>query len=67
MRLQDLEIGPTAGEGLAVGGDVAVLPYDGTNWCTDETPTAENLTAVILETDALPATAVGAGGVILRK
>ena len=53
--------------GSPLGGDGAVFSYDGTDWSTEETPTTENLTAVILETDSTPAISVGAGGIILEE
>lgn len=65
--LQDLEVNSNEATGLAVGGDGAVFAYDGTTWTPEDTPTTQNLHAVVLATDTTSAIAVGAGGTILEK
>jgi len=58
--LQDIEV--ESGEGWTVGGGGAVYRYDGT-WTQTETPTGQNLNAVVRGD---PEIAVGAGGTIVE-
>jgi len=59
--LRDIEL--AGGDGWTVGGGGKVYRYDGT-WSATETPTGENLQAVVPDS---PTVAVGAGGTIIER
>ena len=65
--LMDIEVGAEDQSGYAVGGNATIISYDGSNWTSQETPTTENLNAVVQGTETMPDIAVGAGGTILER
>jgi len=65
--LRDIEVGSGDASGLAVGGSGALFEYDGSGWTRADTPTSQNLRAVIQGDDSAPSIAVGAAGTILEK
>jgi hypothetical protein len=62
--LVDVVVAEDDQSGFAVGNSGAVFAYDGSAWARQETPTGQNLTAVV---QGDPAIAVGAGGTILER
>lgn len=65
--LMDIEIGADNQSGYAVGGNATVISYNGSAWSSQDTPTTENLNAVVQGSDTMPDIAVGAGGTILER
>jgi len=62
--LRDVEVTDGDSDGDTVGGGGALYAYDGEAWNAEETPTGQNLKAVVRgDTD----TAVGAGGTIIER
>lgn len=62
--LMDVEVADTDQSGYVVGKSGAVFAFDGTDWTRQETPTGQNLRAVV---QGDPAIAVGASGTVLER
>lgn len=62
--LRDIEVSGADDSGLAVGGSGAVFSHDGTEWTREDTPTGQNLQAVVRGDLSI---AVGADGTVLEK
>jgi hypothetical protein len=65
--LEALTVAADGAGGYAVGGSGAVFTYDGASWARQDTPTAQNLEAVVPGTTATPPIAVGAGGTVIER
>jgi photosystem II stability/assembly factor-like uncharacterized protein len=65
--LQDLELVQDGQSGYAVGASGAAFAYDGSSWAVEDTPTSNNLNAVVLGTDTTPPIAVGDGGTVIER
>ncbi|MXR43299.1 hypothetical protein GRX01_18415 [Halobaculum sp. WSA2] len=62
--LRDIEVADAGDTGLAVGGGGAVFEFDGHEWRQRDTPTGQNLKAVVR---GEPDVAVGAGGTVIER
>ncbi|MDZ7681872.1 MAG: hypothetical protein U5J63_09235 [Fodinibius sp.] len=65
--LMDIEVGAGNQNGYTVGGNGTIISYNGSDWSSQETPTTENLNAVVQGSESIPDIAVGAGGTILER
>ena len=63
----DIEIGAEDQSGYAAGSSATIISYNGSEWSSQETPTTENLNAVVQGSETMPDIAVGAGGTILER
>ena len=62
--LRDIEVTDGDTDGYTVGGGGAVYDFDGRKWAPQQTPTGQNLKAVVRGD---PDIAVGAGGTIVER
>ena len=62
--LMDVEVAGDDQSGYVVGKSGAVFAFDGTDWTRQETPTGQNLRAIV---QGDPAIAVGASGTVLER
>ena len=62
----DVEVAGGDQNDFVVGGSGTVFSYGGTDWSAQDTPTSNNLDAVVLVTSAGSAIAVGDGGAVIE-